>query len=217
MITRLSGILERVDAHHAVVALASGDLAYEVMLPTYLARRLAARTGQRVTLVTQQLFESPNQGATFVPRLIGFGSVEERRFFEVFTTVKGIGPRKALRALAEEPGTIAGAIAARDARALTALPEIGKRLAETVIAELSGKVEAFLAPAEAAALDARSTSRPTADPVLADAVEALMALGETRGDAEVLVTRAKDRASRREHALDSVERVLDEVFAAKAR
>ena len=43
--------------------------------------------------------------------------------------------------------------------------------------ELSGKVEAFLAPAEVAALDAR-TSRPTADPVLADAVEALMALGD---------------------------------------
>ncbi|MDX2133076.1 MAG: Holliday junction branch migration protein RuvA [Planctomycetota bacterium] len=219
MITRLSGQLERLDGQNAVIAMTGGDLAYEVMLPGYLAERLAERVGQRVTLVTLQLFESPNQGATFVPRLLGFGSTDERRFFELFTTVKGIGPRKAMRALASPPAAVAGAIAAKDARALTALPEIGKRLAETVIAELSGKVEAFLGEGEREVLEraAAGTGEPSANPILADAIEALMALGESRADSETLVRRACERAARREAPLDSVERVLDEVFAAKAR
>ena len=63
------------------------------------------------------------------------------QFFRVFTTVKGIGIRKALRALARPVAEIAAAIQAKDARFLVDLPEIGKRTAEQIIAELHGKVE----------------------------------------------------------------------------
>jgi len=218
MIRRLSGQLEALDGITATIALEGAGLAYEVMLPAYLAQRLATQIGRGITLVTFQYFESQGQGASFIPRLIGFQSDNDRRFFELFTTVKGIGNRKALRAMAVDPASIAAAIIGRDAKALTNLPEIGKRLAETVIAELSGKVESFLSPAEVKALDAAAVAAaPLSDPIVGDAVEALIALGETRADAETLVGRARTRAQRGGRKLGTVEAMLDEVFAAKAR
>lgn len=178
-------------------------MAVEVLLPGFVARALSTRVGEVVTLHTLCYFESQGQGASFEPRLIGFLSPRDRRFFDLFTTVKGIGNRKALRALAEPPASVADAIARRDARALTALPEIGKRLAETMIAELTGKVEPFLGAAgEGGFATGRGTITParpdrSADlpPPVADAIDALCALGESRADAERKVQRVLERAS----------------------
>lgn len=215
MMTRLTGVLERVEGNEAVVASPGGETARQVLIPTYLAGTLTSRVGGTVTLHTLEYLESPNQGASFIPRLVGFGSERERRFFELLTTVKGIGNRKALRALAEEPSVIAGAVMAKDARALTQLPEIGKRLAETIIVELTGKVEGFMSGDETRRLESRAASMPVGDPVELDAVEALVALGETRGEAQQLVARASGRIDA--GGARSVETILDAVFAARAR
>ncbi len=59
-----------------------------------------------ITLTTFQYLESQGQGSSVIPRLVGFQSTAEREFFELFTTVKGIGNRRALRAMAEDPGVI---------------------------------------------------------------------------------------------------------------
>jgi Holliday junction DNA helicase RuvA len=168
-----------------------------------------------VTFVTFHYLEGQGQGAWFVPRLIGFLSPREREFFEVFTTVKGIGNRKALRAMAVEPAAIASAIARKDPAALSKLPEIGKRLAETIIAELSGKVEAFLSDAQVAQLEAKSSGLKP-DSVTEEAVLTLTTLGETRADAERLVARALDRARREGTAVSSVEELLGVVFLVRA-
>jgi Holliday junction DNA helicase RuvA len=197
MITRISGLLEGLTELSAVVVPGGpqGGIAYQVLVPKYLAPSLLAKVGSNVTLFTLHYLDSPNQGATFAPRLIGFATTREREFFELFTTVKGIGNRKALKAMAIEPGAIAAAIVGKDARTLTKLPEIGKRLAETVIAELSGKVEAFLPVGEIEHLDRRAgVTVPRGDAVVEEAIEALVALGEMRVDAERLVGRALDRS-----------------------
>ncbi len=197
VITRLSGTLESLDElAGTLVPAGQAGVAYEVLLPAYLAARLMPRVGQTVTLITLEYLDSPNQGATFVPRLVGFADVREREFFELLTTVKGIGNRKALRLLAAEPGAIASAISGRDTKSLQKLPEIGKRLAETMIAELSGKVEGFLSRGESAALDAAALGRVELKlpPAAEEAVEALVALGEMRGESERLVARALERA-----------------------
>ncbi|MBL8764446.1 MAG: hypothetical protein JNM07_09280 [Phycisphaerae bacterium] len=195
MIARLSGTLESVEGLVAVIRPGSADnpdsgLAYEVMLPAYLASRVSASLGQRVSLFTMQYLESQGQGASFIPRLIGFSSPEERRFFELFTTVKGLGNKRALRALAEPPPVVAGAIESRDQTALQRLPEIGKKLAETIIVELKGKAALFIIPGatdrgtrEAAEPDARSGPAE-------EAIAALIALGEDAGEAQRMVRRA---------------------------
>jgi Holliday junction DNA helicase RuvA len=211
MLVRIRGTLESLDGTppRAIIAPeGQPGLAYEVLLPAYLAERLKDEGGTTITLRTIEYLESPNQGASFVPRLIGFTSDRERAFFELFTTVKGLGTRRALRALALEPGEIAAAIIARDTRRLTQLPEIGKRLAETIIAELSGKVDAFADLAPEAA-DGRAPAKVT--PAAEDAVTALVALGETRTEAERIVTRAMQKNP----ALRATDEILQAALAAR--
>jgi len=194
MITRLSGILESVDGGRAVVS--AGPMALEVLVTTNEAARLAASIGQPVVLHTLAMLESQSQGSSFTPRLIGFSSPQDRAFFELFTTVKGIGPRKALRALARPVGEVAAAIAGEDAAALTALPEIGRRTAQTIVAELGGKVDAFADPAAAAgggggAVTAPPVSaQPALPPAARDALAILQQLGEPGPRARQLVEAA---------------------------
>jgi Holliday junction DNA helicase RuvA len=132
--------------------------------------------------------ESHNQGASFLPRRAGFLTPEDRDFFELFTTVKGVGNRKALRALAMDMGQIAMAIADRDAAMLQSLPEIGKRTAETIIATLHGKVDRFAtagAFSRSTAVDASANDANDAPStgMAREALEVLMQLGENRAQA----------------------------------
>jgi Holliday junction DNA helicase RuvA len=176
--------------------------------------------GQSVEVHTLEYLESQGQGASFVPRVMGFASRPEREFFELLTSVKGLGPKRGLRVMAVEPGVIARAIAERNARLLQTLPEIGPKLAESIVHELKSKCDAYIGlgvsrgvaahePAAAAEVKpARRQGRTTASrngaeprpaphaapaaPIRA-AVDALVALGESPVDAERMVARAMDR------------------------
>ncbi len=159
----------------------------EIMIPAYWVEQAVESVGRVVRLHTKLHLESQNQGASFTPRLIGFPTADDRAFFDLFISVKGLGSRRALRAMTIEPAMIAAAISARDARALQKLPEIGKRLAETVIAALHGKLGAFAAelPEGVGTIEPRPAGG-AAD----EAVAALIALGQTRAEAERAVSRA---------------------------
>ncbi len=146
MITRISGTLEAVDGARAVVDANPGGpgLVYEVMLPAFAAVRLSVKAGQTVTLHTLQFIEATAQGSTMFPRLAGFLSVNDRAFFELFVTCKGIGHKRALRALVLDTRTLANAIADRDVKLVQTMPEVGKKLAETIVVTLRDKVEPFV-------------------------------------------------------------------------
>lgn len=177
----------------ATLAMGGGDVAREVMVPAYLAATLGGQVGQVVTLVTMEYLEGQGQGTSFVPRLVGFRSAGERRFFEVFTTVKGLGTKRALRALESEPVAVIEAIMRKDGKALQELPEIGKRLSETIVAELSGKVEVLLADLgwTPGAVEVKAVRAVTS--AQEEAVLALMALGQARGEAERQIAAAAGR------------------------
>ncbi|MEM7756177.1 MAG: Holliday junction branch migration protein RuvA [Planctomycetota bacterium] len=195
MIARVTGRLDALDGSispgTAQLDLGNG-IVLSAMLPAFVRERLEDRLGSTVTLHTRFDLEAPAQGSVMTPRLVGFNDPSERAFFELFTSVKGLGVRKALKAMAVPPAEIAGAIAARDAKALIKLPEIGKRLAETVVAELHGKVDRWLLEgAEVVVLDAASRNAKPADPLEDEAVAALVALGQSVADAERMVARAR--------------------------
>lgn len=190
MIRAITGQLSAIDPGPPAAALIQppgSGLTYEVLLPGYLAERLECQVGQAVELQTRDQLETVGNGSSFIPRLIGFGSPLERAFFERFTAVKGLGTKKALKALIVEPPAVAAAISRRDAKELTSLPEIGKRLAETIIAELHGKIEGFLTEQETASLNAGAIgaiehkSRPKA---AMEAIATLQALGDVKAEAE---------------------------------
>jgi Holliday junction DNA helicase RuvA len=181
MISRIEGVLEDVVDGVAEVRVAGSGLVYEVLVPACDAGDLMMRQGKEIAFVTLHYLESQGQGSHFVPRLIGFSSREQRDFFELLTTVKGIGNRKALRAMQVSHGRMAEAIAAGDAKFLSTLPEIGKRTAESTIVELKGKLDPFLKDPSATrrALERSAVVAVTAVATgpAADAEDVLVALG----------------------------------------
>jgi Holliday junction DNA helicase RuvA len=153
-----------------------------VLVPAFDVERLSRRIGQDVILHTVHFVEGDPAHGVQTPRLVGFLAETDREFFRIFTRVKGIGVRKALRALVRPVGEVAAAIQAKDAKFLVALPEIGRRTAEQIIAELHGKVEEFAGPAAAPAA-------PALPAPAAEALAVLVQLGERRADATALIER----------------------------
>src|SRR3954447_15499390 len=147
MIASLTGTLKHVDEDR--VQLEVGPILYEVLVPAVDLNYLEAAIGEEMTFHTLLYLQGDANGGNLEPRLLGFSRPGDKKFFEKFITVKGIGPKKALKALALPVGEIAQAIESKDARFLIELPEIGKRTAEQIIAELAGKVKDFASPVAA--------------------------------------------------------------------
>lgn len=188
-----------------------GEMVYALMVPGCDEQRLALRVGDPVTFHTLHYLESQNQGASYVPRLIGFTTPADRAFFETFTTVKGIGNRKALRALQIPFSRVAEAISRKDLDTLKALPEIGKRTAETIVAELHGKVDQFV-PTAADRRGERDAASSPASRVADDAVAVLVTLGEPKLAALQLV----DRALAADPEIGSADALVTAAFRLKA-
>ena len=183
MIVRLRGHLSDVTEDSAIVD--RDGIAYEIMVPSYATGELAAVKGDVVTLHTLQHFEGNTATGNITPRLIGFLHPEDRAFFQRFVTVKGVGIRKGLRALAIPVARIASAIESGDAAALTALPGIGRRMAETIIAELKGKVGAHAYAAD----DVPEAAKHEFSEAQRDAIEIIVAWGDSRPDAQRWIAR----------------------------
>ena len=206
MIAKISGTLIEVADGLALVEL--GEIAYEVMVPGYAQHLLAGKLGQQVSLYTLEYLEgSLATGGNLVPRLIGFPHSEERAFFQRFTSVKGVGLRKALKALSMPISRVAGAIEAKDAKLLQSLPGVGKRLAEQMIVELSGKLDEFALAAAAQRGDASDWAQAHTE-----ALEILLQLGERRADAQELIERVRQV----DPAMDRPEQIVQAVYRLKA-
>jgi holliday junction DNA helicase RuvA len=186
MIARITGSLIELDSERYAVLLEVGDIVYELMVPGYAVSDLSDQLRRTVTLHCLQYYEASGMGGNLTPRLIGFPHAQDKAFFQRFTSVKGIGARKALRALAKPLAEIAYSIENGDARMLATLPEIGKRTAEQIIAELKGKMTDFALAAGSAA----GAPRKPLNAIEQEALEILLQLGERRSEAEEMISRA---------------------------
>jgi Holliday junction DNA helicase RuvA len=186
MISALTGELRRVDEDRIHVKV--GPLLCELLVPAVDATELQASLGEELTFHTLLYLQGDASGGNIEPRLIGFLRPQDKRFFEKFITVKGIGPKTALRALTVPVGEIAQAIEAKDARFLVQLDGIGKRTAELIIAELAGKVAEFMA---GPVREVVRSSRLTVEDELAIAAMVSPQMGLRRADAEALLNRVK--------------------------
>jgi Holliday junction DNA helicase RuvA len=208
MIARITGTLLELDADTNTVLLAVGDVAYEVLVPGYAISDLSEQSGRPISLHCLEYFEESGKGNSLVPRLLGFPQRTDKAFFQRFISVKGIGIRKALRALARPLADVACSIEAGDARMLATLPEIGKRTAEQIIAELKGKLADFAA----AASGRPGVERRPLLPIEQEALEILLQLGERRAEAEELIA----RALRADGALGTTDALVQAVYRLKA-
>jgi Holliday junction DNA helicase RuvA len=112
--------------------------------------------------------------------LFGFTSEGEKRVFITLLGVTGIGPRVALNIVSgigyEE---LMRAIDAEDIGRLTKVPGLGKKTASRLVLELRGKLP-------------KGEGRP-ADPILADALSALVNFGYRKSEAEACLDAARKR------------------------
>src|SRR5213075_1642701 len=130
MISAITGELRRVEEDR--ISLQCGPILYELLVPAADVTELQVNLGEQVTFHTILYLEGDAARGNLEPRLIGFLSKEEKQFFNLFTTVKGIGPKTALRALTVPAAEIAQAIESLDNRFLVKLNGIGKRTAELI-------------------------------------------------------------------------------------
>ncbi len=186
MISYITGtILERDTSSLLILA---GGLGYEVLVPTaVLGGMPEATTGQEIALVLYYFLQIDQSRAT--PVMIGFRNSLEREFFESFTQVAGIGPRTAVKAIAQPIPKIAGAIERGDAHFLTTLPGIGRQKAKEIIAKLQGKMTPYFLLGADDAVPAATPATPAKE--LEDEVlTILLQLQYNRADAQQMITRA---------------------------
>jgi Holliday junction DNA helicase RuvA len=188
MIVELEGKLTELEGGSAVVKV--GEVGYEVFLPGYAISELSSMLGKDVRFFTIEYFEGSPGGGNIVPRMIGFLDRRERKFFNKYTSVKGMGVKKALKSLSMPISVIADAIERGDEKMLMSLPEIGKRFSNLIIAQLKGKLGDFAVEAGAGAAggDGKSLEK-----YQQEALEILIAWGEKRAEAVELLRLAVER------------------------
>jgi Holliday junction DNA helicase RuvA len=190
-----------------------GGITYELYIPGGMADKLKAIAAQHlkentpaiITLHTIHYLEGNMGGGPMIPRLVGFLDSFDRDFFELFSSVGGLGIKTALKAMVVPVNDIARAIEQEDAAWLDALPEIGAATAKKIIAELKGKMAKFAlmknsptaAPPDFMALDIRE-----------EALSVLLQLQYNKSEAEMMIQKALARNKK----IKDSEALIAEIF-----
>lgn len=181
MIGRIRG--ELIEVGNGLSLVECGGVGYEVHVPDSVAALLVP--GAEVVLLTRQTFRED------AVVLYGFTEPFQRRLFDLLLGVTGCGP-KASMALIGQLGeeAVATAILAGDARVLRRATGVGAKLAERILLELKDKIEeeSFMRKVGAATKPAKKA------PVEDELVDALVALGYRKTEAEAAAERARETA-----------------------
>jgi Holliday junction DNA helicase RuvA len=209
MISQIRGKISKLTEETVTVEI--GGIYYELMIPSGLYNQLKdiGDAGSDVDLHTLNYIEAGDRKSYHYPRLVGFTNRVDKEFFQLFTTVSGLGFKKGLKSLTLPIREIATAIETRDSSTLARLPGIGPRLADKVIAELNGKMARF---ALSKAQQPLSAERKEKSDLYDDAVEVLLQLQYNQSDARKMIERAlKDNPK-----LESVEDLINVIFSSEA-
>lgn len=174
MIARLKGIIEAISESSCVIDV--NGVGYLVFCSSKTLSALDE--GGAVSLLTEMQVREDSI------TLYGFGSVAEREWFRLLTTVQGVGAKVALGILSGlPPDELIRAISTQDKAALTRAPGVGPKLAARLVTELREK--AGVMPGDAAAVPAAALRHHAAD-----AISALENLGYRRAEAEAAMAKA---------------------------
>ncbi len=167
MIATLRGKVSHVGIETMVVEV--GDIGYLVTAPGRLLAEVAT-IGANVYLHIHTYVREDQIS------LYGFKTVEDREFFELLMSVKGIGPKAALGMISQSDVTLLKkAVFQEDKALLATVPGIGIKTAARVILEIRDKLkEEYLSGATADGAEAAGGIRPG---VAEGAVRALISLG----------------------------------------
>jgi Holliday junction DNA helicase RuvA len=188
MIASISGSVEQAGLEGSLT-LRVGAVAIVCSMPVVDSAGL--QPGEHVLLHTSLQLSAPQAGAGGGGiRLYGFATAEGRDLFELLLGASGVGPRVALALLELSPGGLARALAEGDEKTLTAAKGVGPRLAKKLILELGEKAGLQFAALLRRAPGQAESGSPAAQ-VETDAIEAVVALGFTRLQAEQALAAAR--------------------------
>ncbi len=124
-------------------------------------------------------------------RLHGFADHLEKQVFLLLMRVKGVGAKSSSDIISHvDKVELLRIIAAGDIEGLQRIKGIGKKTAERIVVELKDKVGEYVVEGQ---LGGRTDERPVQANAFYDAIEALMALGFSRRDAERSVKSVEGR------------------------
>lgn len=210
MITQIKGKISRLTEEYVTVEV--NGLHYELMIPSGLYDNLkdAQNKDSEINLHTLYYIEAGDRKSYHYPKLVGFTNRIDKEFFQLFTTVSGMGFKKGLKSLTLPIREIATAIETKNASTLTRLPGIGPRLAEKVIAELNGKMTRFaLSKAE----QPLTAERKQKSDLFDEAIEVLMQLQYNRYDSEKIV----EKVIADNPKIESIEKLINIIFSQEAK
>jgi Holliday junction DNA helicase RuvA len=208
MIVRITGKLISVNEGNLV--LDRDGVWQEINIPAFAQGMLSGKVGQSITLYTIEYYEGTAVGGNLFPRLVGFLEPEERTFFMEFIKVKGLGYRKALKALALPISEIATAIENADVKLLSHLPEIGKRTSEQLVASLKGKLDRFAYAGQRTVVGEPVLEE--LDQLQREALEVLIQLGEKRNEAVEMI----QKISKADPSITDPGKIVEAVYRRKA-
>lgn len=183
MIVHLTGTLVALTATSATLDVAG--VGYELGISGSTASELPQVGTTDVTLLTRLVVREDNW------QLFGFASDDERRLFDKLCAISGVGPKMALSVLSTfTPAALAGVVAARDESAMARVPGVGKKKASRLVLELQGILEEGLVMPDLAPQPMAAPAPATGS--VAEATEALLAMGFTQREAELAFADAPD-------------------------
>jgi len=209
MISQIKGKINKLTEELVMVEVS--NLYYELMIPSGLYDELkqSRDNDMEIMLYTISYIEAGDRKSNHYPRLIGFTRLIDKEFFQLFTTVSGMGFKKGLKSLTLPIKEIATAIETKEPATLVRLPGIGRRLADKVIAELNGKMARFaLSKGEVPLTTAHREQADTFD----EAVEILVQLQYNQAEAQKLV----DKALKANPNVSATEELISFIFSQEA-
>ncbi|HKK98652.1 MAG TPA: Holliday junction branch migration protein RuvA [Desulfotignum sp.] len=189
------------------VLLLAGGVGYEVLVNSFTMTRVTTGTGTD-DIVSLYIYYHVSERQP-KPVLIGFASLEEKAFFQLFISVAAIGPMKAVRALVRPVGEIARAIEQKDVTFLGQLPGIGKRTAEKIIATLHGKAMMFMDHAAGSACEQGVALAPDKQEI---ALQVTGVLVEQLGHSAASARRMIQAAFEKHPDIHTPESLLDAIY-----
>lgn len=192
MISRLLGTVLSRDTDRVEIE-TKGGVVYEVEVPLTVLQRLPP-PGGAIELRTHQVVTDSSVA------LYGFIESHERTLFQRLLTASGIGPKVALAMMSTYTAErLARALMEKDTAALRQVSGIGRKKAEKIVIELSDKVSDLVIVTPSTASEMSGAQ---------EAVQALIALGHSFGDADRVV-----RAVLEAGAPDSTEELIRRALA----
>ena len=174
LVTAVSGTLEAIGLDWLDIRL--GGITVRVRIPTSMIEKLG-NIGDEVRLLTSLQVREDSL------TLYGFLTEDERLSFELLLGVNGVGPKVALNVMSSlSPEALIFAVESGDNSAFGQVSGVGKKTASRIVLELRGKLR-------------QDWSVSVENSKDQEAIQALVALGYSEGDAAKVLSSIKSNKS----------------------